>query len=150
MRRLDVLHGGGHTPAADIATCYALTRHWVYAERFYKSFTSPPVPINLTDLQLDRTKGGLVMDRGLVTNIAVQTCSWTGQRVGWLWSGYRHRHLQGWRHCSPCRVWARSWHDRLRLSPGSITFRLSAANLQAVCSLQPYEGVQAGIAEVMV
>ncbi|GAB4817034.1 hypothetical protein N2152v2_004080 [Parachlorella kessleri] len=57
LRKLDVQRGGGLTACADILFLYASTKRWMTAERGYKAVTSPPVPINLADLTLDRTKG---------------------------------------------------------------------------------------------
>ncbi|KAK9817177.1 hypothetical protein WJX72_010690 [[Myrmecia] bisecta] len=55
LRRLDLEVGGGHTAAADMVYLYAMTQHWFTAERNYKGFSSPPVQLNMDDLDLDRT-----------------------------------------------------------------------------------------------
>ena len=54
IRDVDIEIGGGLTAAADILILYANTHHWITYERGYSSVTSPAVPINLTDLFLNR------------------------------------------------------------------------------------------------
>ncbi|EFN57451.1 hypothetical protein CHLNCDRAFT_142939 [Chlorella variabilis] len=56
LRALDVENNGGLTAVADLLLLYASTLHWFTCERGYKGVTSPPVPLNLADLALDRTQ----------------------------------------------------------------------------------------------
>ncbi|KAL4859889.1 Histone-lysine N-methyltransferase [Chlorella vulgaris] len=56
LRVLDLSWDGALTAVADLVLLYASTLHWFTCERGYKSFTSPPVPLNLADLSLDRTQ----------------------------------------------------------------------------------------------
>jgi len=54
LREADMAVGGGLTAAADICALYASTQKWITNEKGYAGVTSPPVPINLQDLFLNR------------------------------------------------------------------------------------------------
>jgi hypothetical protein len=58
IRKIDLLHGGGMTAAADLGVLYASTTKWVKSTQDYKTFVSPKVPINLGDLFLNREGDG--------------------------------------------------------------------------------------------
>jgi len=60
LRSLDVQIGRRLTAAADMAVLYGYTQKWFTPERGYKALTSPPVPINLEDLFLNREQEKLL------------------------------------------------------------------------------------------
>lgn len=60
LREIDVQLGGGLTAVADVTLLYAYTQRWFTGLKGYKGCTSPPVPINLEDLYLNRSQAQLI------------------------------------------------------------------------------------------